>query len=82
MPRRPPGSKDVIPAVRDLVNSVKEGKDQEIRAALERVATSPRTVLAFLDLAAKLNREIGPGAVPLVSDEDRPVKITLKWPDA
>lgn len=64
-----------------MVNAVLHGHDAEIAEALRRTAVNPRSVQAFLELAAKLNREIGPGAVPLDSDDDRPVVVTVKWPD-
>lgn len=59
---RPPGSKDVMPKVRDLVNAVRTAHEKEIAEALRRAASNPKTVLAFVELEAKLNREIGPGS--------------------
>jgi len=59
---RPKGSKDVMPRVRDLFNRVMEGSTEAAEAALQRALTSPRTVLACLELGAKLNREIGQAA--------------------
>jgi hypothetical protein len=51
-----------MPKVRDLVNAVLADQEKEIAQALKRTALNPKTVLQVLDLAAKLNREIGPGS--------------------
>jgi uncharacterized protein DUF5681 len=59
---RRPGSKNVMPRVRDLINAVLEDNVEAVREAYRRAATNPRTVLQCLELAAKLNRELGPGA--------------------
>lgn len=65
---RRPGSKDVMPRVRDLVNAVLEDNVEAVREAYRRAATNPKTVLQCLELAAKLNREVGPGALPIGLD--------------
>ena len=65
---RRPGSKDVMPRVRDLVNAVLEENVQAVRDAYRRAATNPKTVLQCLELAAKVNRELGPGSVPIGLD--------------
>jgi hypothetical protein len=62
---RPRGAKDVVPKVRALVNAVLEGNGAAIREAYRRAVLSPKTVLPCLELAAKLNREVGPTALPL-----------------
>jgi hypothetical protein len=51
-----------MPRVRDLVNRVLEGNTKAAEEALRRALINPRNVLACLELAAKLNREIGSGA--------------------
>jgi hypothetical protein len=80
---RRPGSKDVIPRVRDLVNAVLEDNVEAVREAYRRAATNPRTVLQCLELAAKLNRELGPGALAIGPDgTDGPLPpIRLTWGD-
>jgi len=79
---RRPGSKDVMPRVRDLVNAVLEGNVTEIRDAYRRAVTSPKTVLPCLELAAKLNREVGPGALAIGAEgADGPVRVILSWSD-
>jgi hypothetical protein len=45
--------------MRRLALAVVEGNEAAIREALRRAATNPRTVPSVLDLAAKLNGEIG-----------------------
>jgi uncharacterized protein DUF5681 len=75
---RPRGAKDVVPKVRALVNAVLEGNVEAVREAYRKAATSPKTVLQCLELAAKLNREVGPQALPLV---ENPVAIRLTWGD-
>jgi hypothetical protein len=64
--------------VRALVNAVLEGNVEAVREAYRKAATSPKTVLQCLELAAKLNREVGPQALPLV---ENPVAIRLTWGD-
>ena len=77
---RTPGSKDAIPRVRELVNAVLEHNVAPIREAYRRAVTSPKTVLACLELAAKLNKEVGPGAIAIGSEgADGPVKVILSW---
>ena len=77
---RPPGSKDVIPRVRELVNAVLEGNVVAIRDAYRRAVTSPKTVLQCLELAAKLNKEVGPGSIAVGPEgADGPVKVILSW---
>src|SRR5260370_26166681 len=58
---RPKGRKNVMPAVRDIMNAVLEGKRAQILKALAQAATHPNSVLAFTEQLARLNREIGPG---------------------
>jgi hypothetical protein len=65
---RRPGSKDAIPRVRDLVNAVLEDNVEAVREAYRRAATNPKTVLQCLELAAKLNRELGPGSLQIGLD--------------
>ena len=69
-PGRPPGSKDVMPRVRDLANEVLDGNRDAAKEALRRALVNPRTVQSCLDLIAKLNRELGSaaegGVTPLV----------------
>jgi hypothetical protein len=48
--------------IKRLAFAVVEGNEQAVRDALKRAATNPNTVMRVLDLAAKLNREIGSGA--------------------
>jgi hypothetical protein len=55
-----PGSHNVLPGVRDLVLDFLQGREDAIEAALTRALASPRHVLALLELAARLNQEIGP----------------------
>jgi hypothetical protein len=77
---RPRGSKDVVPKVRALVNAVLEGNEAAIQEAYRRALLSPKTVLQCLELAAKLNREVGPSALPLHGgDPGNPVEIRLRW---
>jgi hypothetical protein len=61
---RPRGVKETVPRgfIKKLTLDVLEGGEQRVRAALERAATNPKTVVQVLDLAAKLNKEIGAGA--------------------
>jgi len=75
------GAKDVVPKVRALVNAVLEGNVEAVREAYRKAATSPKTVLQCLELAAKLNREVGPPALPLGLETDGPVKVILGWGD-
>jgi hypothetical protein len=58
---RPRGVKETMPRgfVKKLAFAVVEGNEQAVRDALKRAATSPKTVLSVLALAAKLNKEIG-----------------------
>ena len=71
---RPRGAKDVVPKVRALVNAVLEGNEAAIQEAYRRAVLSPKTVLQCLELAAKLNREVGPSALPIgLEHPDRPV---------
>lgn len=62
-PGKPKGARDRFPRgfVKSLALAVIEGNEAAIREAVKRAATNPRTVLHVLDLAAKLNREIGHG---------------------
>ena len=60
--RRSPGLKNVLARVREVVNEVHKDNLPAIKAALARVATSPRTALQFQELRARLNKEIGVGA--------------------
>jgi hypothetical protein len=78
---RRPGSKDVMPRVRDLVNAVLEDNVEAVREAYRRAATNPRTVLQCLELAAKLNREVGPGALAIGLDgtDGHLPPIQLTW---
>jgi hypothetical protein len=78
---RPRGAKDVVPKVRALVNAVLEGNEAAIREAYRRAVLNPKTVLQCLELAAKLNREVGPSALPLGLEADGPVKVVLGWGD-
>jgi len=79
---RRPGSKDVIPRVRDLVNAVLEHNVEAIREAYRRAVTSQKTVLPCLELAAKLNKEVGPGALAIGAEgPDGPVRVILSWND-
>jgi hypothetical protein len=78
---RPRGAKDVVPKVRALVNAVLEGNVEAVREAYRKAATSPKTVLQCLELAAKLNREVGPTALPFGLETDGPVKVILGWGD-
>jgi hypothetical protein len=73
---RPRGAKDVVPKVRALVNAVLEGNEAAIQEVYRRAVLNPRTVLQCLELAAKLNREVGPQALPLA---ENPVAIRLTW---
>jgi uncharacterized protein DUF5681 len=75
---RPRGSKDVVPKVRALVNAVLEGNEAAVQEAYRRAVLNPKTVLQCLELAAKLNREVGLQALPLV---ENPVAIRLTWGD-
>ena len=75
---RPRGAKDVVPKVRALVNAVLERHEAAIREAYRRAVLNPKTVLQCLELAAKLNREVGPQALPPV---ENPVAIRLTWGD-
>ncbi len=61
---RPKGRVETIPRgyVRALVIETIEQQRPGVVKALERAATSPRTVVSVLDHAAKLNKEIGRGA--------------------
>jgi hypothetical protein len=59
---RPKGSPNVLPSVREIVNAVMAGHREEITDALRRAATNTRNVLAFVEMAAKLNKELGPAA--------------------
>jgi hypothetical protein len=61
----------VFPSLRAMVKAVVAQHAPEIAEALRKAGTHPRTVLAFMELAARLNREIGPAAVR----EDRPVTV-------
>ena len=81
---RRPGSKDVTPRVRDLVNAVLEDNVEAVRDAYRRAATNPKTVLQCLELAAKLNREVGPGSLPIGLDgTGGPLPpIILTWGDS
>jgi hypothetical protein len=54
------GSRNVVPAVRDLMLAVVRGEQATAQRSLVRAIRSPRHVIAFLDLAARLNREVGP----------------------
>jgi hypothetical protein len=58
---RPKGSRDLMPKVRDLVNAVLRNNQSDAEEALRRALVNPRHVLAVVELAAKLNREIGAG---------------------
>ena len=78
---RPRGAKDVVPKVRALVNAVLEGNEAAIQEAYRRAVLSPKTVLPCLELAAKLNREVGPSALPLGLEADGPVRVILGWGD-
>jgi hypothetical protein len=59
---RPKGSKNVMPAVRDIMNAVLEGKRAQIIKALAPAATHPKSMLSFTEQLARLNRELGPGS--------------------
>lgn len=61
-PAARPSSPAVVPKVRDLVNAVIAGEEAAAEEALRRALASHKTVLQVLELAAKLNREIGPGS--------------------
>ena len=63
------------------VNAVLEGNEAAIQEADRRAVLSPKTVLQCLELAAKLNREVGPTALPLGLEADGPVKVILGWGD-
>ena len=77
---RRPGSKDAIPRVRELVNAVLENNVEAIREAYRRAVTSSKTVLQGLELAAKLNKEVGPGAIAVGAEgPDGPVRVILSW---
>jgi hypothetical protein len=66
--------------VRELVNAVLEGHVEAIREAYRRAVTNPKHVLAGLELAAKLNREVGPGAITLGTEGlEGPVRVILSW---
>jgi hypothetical protein len=54
------GSHNVVPAVRDLVLAVARAEEATVEASLVRAIRSPRHVIALLELAARLNRELGP----------------------
>jgi len=79
---RRPGSKDVMPRVRDRVNAVLEENVEAVRDAYRRAATNPKTVLQCLELAAKLNREVGPGSLPIALDGTGGPPIILTWVDS
>jgi hypothetical protein len=57
---RPLGARSRLPTMRALVNAVIAENVDGIRGALAAVLTDPGTVLHGLDLAARLNRELGP----------------------
>jgi hypothetical protein len=59
---RPPGRPDLMPKIRDLMNAVLQGNEEAVKAALLRAATNHRSVLSALELAARLNREVGPNS--------------------
>jgi hypothetical protein len=57
---RPLGARSRLPTMRALVNAVIEENLDGIRGALAALLTDPGTVLHGLELAARLNRELGP----------------------
>src|SRR5688572_30305810 len=58
---RPRGVKETMPRgfVKKLAFAALEANEQAVRTALERAATKPKSVVQVLDLAAKLNKEVG-----------------------
>jgi hypothetical protein len=58
---RPRGVKETAPRglIKKLTLGALEGNEQAVRAALEHAATNPKSVVQVLDLAAKLNKEVG-----------------------
>ncbi|MGH7390351.1 MAG: DUF5681 domain-containing protein [Candidatus Rokuibacteriota bacterium] len=62
---RPKGIKEELPRglVKRLVLETLEASAAEAKASYRRMLGSPRTVGQALDLAAKLNKEIGSGAI-------------------
>jgi Family of unknown function (DUF5681) len=57
---RPKGSPHRLPTIRAVVSAVITDNIDGIRRALSAVLTDPDTVVHGLELAARLNRELGP----------------------
>jgi hypothetical protein len=71
-----------MPRVRDLVNAVLGDNVAAVREAYRRAVTNPKTVLPCLELAAKLNKEVGPGALAIGAESvDGPTRVILSWGD-
>jgi hypothetical protein len=71
---RPKGSRTLAFSLREIVAEAitAPGMREKIIAALQQVATNRKTVLAFLELAGRLNRELGPA-----SDDHSAERVTI-----
>lgn len=80
---RPKGSPTLAFAIRALVAEAlaDEGTRVAAVAQLKALLTARKSVLASLEFAAKVNREIGAGITAEVGTPDA-TKVRLTWPDA
>jgi hypothetical protein len=66
-----------LPTIRSLMHEVIHDNLDGIRTAFTAVLTDPETVLHGLDLAARLNRELGPPRLVLGEETTEGVGLTI-----